>query len=93
MKIYQELKEEYINKYNTLQGISWDAAEEFEYFKDELQKCSELEFNKFYNVPDLKLWIQDITEAIDIADAKYLLENGDFVAQERLLPSELVTIG
>ena len=39
------------------------------------------------------MWIQDITEAIDFADTKYLLENGDFVAQERLLPSELVTIG
>ena len=52
---YQELKEEYVNKYNILQGISWDAAEEFEDFKDELQQSSELEFNKFYNLSDLKL--------------------------------------
>jgi hypothetical protein len=88
---YQSLKEEYINKYNILNSISWDATEEFEDFKDELQNNSEFEFSRFYNLSNIKLWIQEITEAIDMESTNQQL--GDYVEDGKLSANELCTIG
>ncbi len=88
---YENLKQEYINKYYILDSISWDAAEEFEDFKEELENSSEFEFARFYNLSDIKLWIHDITEAIDIQTTNQQI--GDYVEEGKLLVNEICNVG